>query len=275
MDIKKILNEDTHSDKEAKVESGEKEQPKKPMTKKEKIINIIGWIIIILVVVKGCSFMFSDDEKTTDTDTNAVEVQEETEATEPAEPEKTPEEEAKAAIERKKTVEEYSQLIPFEGMDVEYIDCTSCGAHNYDEDSEDEDYDWLYYWETRDTSELERSWFMRVYIKDDKVTDIQRRDYWNDGVLDLDMVLEDRKDNAQLLSGDEEVDSAWTGKEYADSKLDSYKEIVEQDEKYQSLDNESKEAIAWCKALDYWLEKKEARHFYMEQYHETIRNSKK
>lgn len=278
MDIKKILNENDHSDNGTKANSGKKEQPKKPMTKKDKIINIVGWIIIILVVVKGCSFIFSDDDKTTDTDTSAVEVQEETETAESVEPEKTPEEEAKEAKERRQVVEEISQSEPFEGMAAEYIDCTSCGAHDYDENAlhgNEDEYDLLCYWHTRDTSELERSWFMRVYIKDGKVTDIQHRDYWTDGTLDLDKVLEDRKDNTNLLSGDTEVDNSWTGKEYADTKWESYLETVNSDGKYQALDNDSKEAIAWCKALDYWLEKKEAEHYDVEQYYETIRNSKK
>ena len=278
MDIKKILNEDTHSDSDTKVKSEKKEQDNKPMTKKNKILNIVGWIIIILIVVKGCSFMFSDDDNAKDADTTTVETQEESnteETAEVAEPEKTPEEEAKVAKERRETVEEYVQIYPYEGMDAEYIDCTACGAHDYDEDDDDGEYDLLCYWHTRDTSELERSWFMRAYIKDGKVIETQTRDYWKDGSLDLDMVLEDRKDNAKLLSGDEEVDNAWTGKEYADSKMESYMEIVENEEKYQSLDNDSKEAIAWCKALDHWLEKKEAEHFYMEQYWETVRNSKK
>lgn len=285
MDLKKLQNDILKTDEEVKYDAAEKNHTNYP-TDGQKKRSVLKTILIafaaflgicVLIIIWAC--LLPDDNDNSITEENAIEVQEETEAEDLAEPERTPKEEAKEAAERKKIVEDLAQTEPYEGMDAEYIDCTSCGAHDYDENAahgNEDEYDLLCYWHTRDTTSLERKQFLRVYIKAGKVVKTQNWGYRKeDGSLDMDAILEDRKDNKKLLSGDEEVDNAWTGKEYADSKLESFMEAVNQDEKYQALDNDSKKAIAWCKALDYWLEKKEAEHYDVEQYYEAIRNSKK
>ena len=186
-------------------------------------------------------------------------------------------EEAKEAKERKEYLEKLSTTIPFEGMESKYIDCTMCGAHNYEENELSGmhiDYDLLCYWQTET-----ENWF-RVYIKDDEVVEVeelrQQHNYWDDDgfpiVEDLKKV---KKEIIDEYGSDRDagVDSYWTGKEYADKCADKFIKALKEKKEYSSSSEEDLKTIGWINAYDYWLKNQKVKFYDVQDYYDSISDS--
>ena len=175
------------------------------------------------------------------------------------------EREKQAAIEAEKQeakkmrdyYEKLATTIPFEGMELKYIDCTACGAHDYEETSISggDKYDMAYYWQT------EKAGWFRVYSKDDIIVKTETLKFldncWkDDGLPNVDEIRSLKKPIIDEYGStrDIEVDEYWTGKEYADTKYKEYKKEMKKSDAYNEYSEDELDNIAWIKAFNHWLE---------------------